>query len=385
MRLLEFQAKRLLAQCGVSTPESILVRSQEDLKDISSFPVLLKAQVPVGGRGKAGGIRIATQMKEASQIVEELLNANIKSYPIQAVLAEEKVETTKELYLSVLIDSLTGVPLIMTSSAGGADIEEVAKENPEKITQKHLNSCTYPSDYVIRYLAKYTKLENKLEDFKRIIRQVYNAFQKYEAQMVEINPLALTPDGFVALDAKILLDDKAAYRHRDLVEKLQGEQKQLAKTNKTNAEQLAEKRGITYVTLGGDIGMISDGAGTGMLTLDLIYDAGGQPANFCELGGLAGAESMEQALEVVNKNTQVKVILIGLIGGLTRMDDVAEGILNYLKQYRHSKPLIIRMCGTGEEIGKAKLNEAGIEPFVDLEMAVHMAVQQASKGTSWQS
>ena len=166
---------------------------------------------------------------------------------------------------------------------------------------------------------------------------------------------------------------------------MQEEQRELIITEKTEAEQLAEKRSITYVTLGGDIGMISDGAGTGMLTLDLIHDTGGQPANFCELGGLANAESMEQALEIINKNTRVKVILIGLIGGLTRMDDVAEGILNYLKHYRKSKPLIIRMCGTGEEIGKAKLNKAGIEPLVDLEIAVNTAVQQARKGTSCQS
>jgi len=185
----------------------------------------------------------------------------------------------------------------------------------------------------------------------------------------------LTPNGLVALDAKILLDDKAAYRQQDLFTKLQEEQKGSAKSGKTSAEQLAAEKGITYVTLGGDVGMISDGAGSGMLTLDLIQDAGGHAANFCELGGLAGAESMRQALEVVQANPRVKVILIGLIGGLTRMDEMADGILTYLEQHKKSRPLVVRMCGTKEEIGKAKLHMVGIEAVDDLEMAVNTAVK----------
>ena len=374
MRLLEFQAKRLLSQYGIPIPKSILVSSPDDLRSLSSFPVVLKGQVPVGGRGKAGAIRMAAQPEEAMAITAELLNSSVKGYPVSAVLAEEQVEVKQELYLAVLIDRLTSQPLIMASATGGVDIEETARKSPGKIVTKHLNHLVGLPDYVIRYLAEHTGLK-KLENFTRIVNQVYQVFCNYDATLVEVNPLALTPNGLVALDAKILLDDKAAYRHQDLFTRLQEEQKGSAKSGKTSAEQLAAEKGVTYVTLNGDVGMISDGAGTGMLTLDLIQDAGGCAANFCELGGRAGAESMQQALEVVQANPRAKVILIGLIGGLTRMDEMADGITNYLEQHGKSRPLVVRMCGTKEEIGKAKLQRVGIEAVDDLETAVNTAVK----------
>lgn len=378
MRLLEFQAKRLLSECEVPIPKSVLVKSQDDLESLS-FPIVLKAQVPVGGRGKAGAIRIATEPKEAVAIAEELLTCDIKGYPVQVVLAEEQVEIKRELYLAVLVDKLACLPLIMVSATGGVDIEEVARESPEKIVKRHLRPFVGLQDYMVRYLARYIGLEDQLEGFRRIVSRVYSIFCNYDATLVEINPLAVTPNGLVALDAKILLDDKAAYRHEDLFVKLQEEQRQAAKSGKTRAEQLAEERGITYVPLDGNVGIISDGAGTGMLTLDLTEDVGGQAANFCELGGLAGAESMLQALEVVSASPHVKVVLISLIGGLTRMDEMADGILNYLEQHGKSKPLVIRMCGTKEEVGKARLRAVGIETFEDLETAVRTAVKQAEE------
>lgn len=378
MRLLEFQAKRLLSECEVPIPKSVLVKSQDDLESLS-FPIVLKAQVPVGGRGKAGAIRIATEPKEAVAIAEELLTCDIKGYPVQVVLAEEQVEIKRELYLAVLVDKLACLPFIMVSATGGVDIEEVARESPEKIVKRHLRPFVGLQDYMVRYLARYIGLEDQLEGFRRIVSRVYSIFCNYDATLVEINPLAVTPNGLVALDAKILLDDKAAYRHEDLFVKLQEEQRQAAKSGKTRAEQLAEERGITYVPLDGNVGIISDGAGTGMLTLDLTEDVGGQAANFCELGGLAGAESMLQALEVVSASPHVKVVLISLIGGLTRMDEMADGILNYLEQHGKSKPLVIRMCGTKEEVGKARLRAVGIETFEDLEAAVRTAVKQAEE------
>lgn len=378
MRLLEFQAKRLLSEYGLPIPKSVLAKSQDDLENLS-LPLVLKAQVPVGGRAKAGAIRIATQPKEAVAIVEELLNYDVKGWTVQAVLAEERVEIKQELYLAVLIDKIGNLPLIMVSATGGVDIEEVARESPEKIVKKYLKPFVGLQDYIVRYLAKHIGLEDQLKGFTRIVNQVYAIFCDYDATLVEINPLAVTPNGLVALDAKILLDDNAAYRHVDLFVKLREEQKRLAKSGKIGAERLAEERGITYVSLDGDVGIISDGAGTGMLTLDLIHDAGGQAANFCELGGLAGAESMLQALEVVHADPHMKVVLIGLIGGLTRMDEMADGILNYLEQHGKSKSLIIRMCGTKEEVGREKLRTVGLETFVDLETAVRAAVKQAKE------
>lgn len=378
MRLLEFQAKKLFSEYGIPIPRGILVRSQDGLRNLR-FPVILKAQVPVGGRGKGGAIRTAKQAEEAAAIVEELLNSNVKGYPVQALLAEEQVEIKQELYLALLIDKLANLPLIMVSATGGVDIEEVAKKGPEKIVKKHLQPSVGLQDYIVRYLGKSMGLGGYLDEFRSIVNQVYAIFYDYDATLVEINPLAVASNGLVALDAKILLDDKAAYRHDDLFARLQKEQKQLVKSGKSVAEQLAEERDITYVPLDGNVGMISDGAGTGMLTLDLIQDAGGQAANFCELGGLAGPESMQQVLEVVHANPRVKVILIGLIGGLTRMDEMADGILHYLEQHGKSVPLIVRMCGTQEDVGKAKLRTVGIETFEDLEIVVRTAVKLAKE------
>ena len=381
MRLLEFQAKRLFSRNGIPVPKGVLIESPDALEPLEtlSFPVVLKAQVPVGGRGKAGGIRTVTQAKEAAAVAKELLASNIKGVPVQAVLAEEQAGIERELYLAILIDKQTNMPIIMASATGGVDIEEVTRENPEQVIKKPIEPFIGLSDYIVRYLGKNLGLGDYLESFREIVNGTYAIFRDCDASLVEINPLAVTPSGLLALDAKILLDEKAAFRHHDLFSQLRTERRQLEKGTKTKAEQLAEERGITYVPLDGDVGMISDGAGTGMLTLDLIQDAGGQAANFCELGGLAGAESMRQALEVVHANPNVKVVLISLIGGLTRMDEMADGIVQYLEQHGKSAPLIIRMYGTQEEVGKEKLRAVGIETFEDLEAAVRTAVKLAKE------
>jgi succinyl-CoA synthetase beta subunit len=194
---------------------------------------------------------------------------------------------------------------------------------------------------------------------------------------VEINPLVETPNGLVALDAKLLLDDKAEFRHADRFAKIRKEQKDLDKAPKTEAERLAAEREITYVALDGDVAMIADGAGTGMLTLDLIQDEGGRAANFCEMGGLANAKITNESIEVVLANPRAKVLLITLIGGLTRMDEIAEGIDQYVRAHGKSIPMVVRMCGTQEEVGKATLKAIGIEPFDDMAKAVQAAVALA--------
>lgn len=378
MRLLEFQAKKLFSEYGIPIPRGVLVKSKDDTRNLR-FPVILKAQIPVGGRGKAGAIRTAKQAEEAAAIVDELFNSNIKGWPVQALLAEEQVEVEQELYLALLIDKLANLPLIMVSATGGIDIEKVAKKSPEKVVKKHLQPTVgLQQDYIVRYLGKSIGLVGGyLDGFRSIVNRAYAIFYDCDATLVEINPLAVNSNGLVALDAKVLLDDKAAYRHDDLFTKLREEQKQLMKSRKSVAEQLAEEADTIYVPLDGNVGMISDGAGTGMLTLDLIQDTGGQAANFCELGGRAGPESMQRALEIILANPRVKVILIGLIGGLTRMDEMADGILHYLEHHGKSMPLIVRMCGTQEDVGKAKLRTVGIETFEDLETAVRTAVKLA--------
>ena len=374
MRLLEFQAKRILKDRGIPVPKGVLVSSPEDLNQIA-LPAVLKAQVPVGGRGKAGAIRRVNQPKEAQTAIQELFASTVKGYPVAALLAEEPVEIKREVYIAYLIDKQVNLPLLMASSAGGVDIEEVARSSPSKIIKKHIDPILGVQDFMIRSLAKALKIDDT-RSLWNLIQAMVTLFHEVDASLVEINPLAITSGGMVALDAKLILDDKAAYRHKELFETLQSEQKRLDRRKKTRPEELAEGAGVTYVPLDGDIGMIADGAGTGMLTLDLIHEFGGRAANFCEMGGLSNAETMEKAIEVILANPRVKVLLIGLIGGMTRMDEMAEGIVQYIQKTKRDFPMAIRMVGTKADVGKAKLQEVGIEPFEDLSAAVEAAVER---------
>lgn len=378
MRLLEFQAKRILSEYGISIPKSVLLTSLADVAQLT-LPAILKAQVPVGGRGKAGGIRIAKQLEEAVAIASELFGADIRAHSVQVILAEEMVEVKREIYLALLIDKHANLPMVMASAAGGVDIERVARQSPEQIVRKHIHPSIGVPPYVTRYLVKAMGMDD-VAGIGAILQQLYTIFGTCDATLVEINPLAETPQGLVALDAKVLLDDKATYCHPDLFAALREEQKKLDRRKKTRAEQLAEERGITYVPLEGDIGTIADGAGTGMLALDLIRDAGGRAANFCEMGGMANSEIMRRSIEVVLANPQVRVLLITLIGGLTRMDEMADGIVQYLRQNGVSVPIVIRMCGTQEEIGKATLREVGLDTSDDLTKAIQSAVAIARTG-----
>jgi len=375
MRLLEFQAKRILKDRGIPVPKGVLLSSPEDLKQVT-LPAVLKAQVPVGGRGKAGAIRRVNQPKEAQTAIQELFASTVKGYPVAALLAEEPVEIKREVYIAYLIDKQVNLPLLMASAAGGVDIEEVARSSPSKIIKKHVDPILGVQDFMIRSLAKALKIDDT-RSLWNLIQAMVTLFHEVDASLVEINPLAITSGGMVALDAKLILDDKAAYRHKELFETLQSEQKRLDRRKKTLPEELAEGTGVTYVPLDGDIGIIADGAGTGMLTLDLIHEFGGRAANFCEMGGLSNAGTMEKAIEVILANPRVRVLLIGLIGGMTRMDEMAEGIVQYTQKTKRDFPMAIRMVGTKADVGKAKLQEVGIEPFEDLSAAVEAAVERA--------
>ncbi len=377
MRLLEFQAKRILQDYGISVPQGRLLASLEGLEEIS-FPAILKAQVPVGGRGKAGAVRLAGCAEEGSSMAGELFGLTLKGYPVSCILAEQQVSIQKELYLAYLVDKEVNLPLVMASPAGGIDIEEVAQREPDRIVKKHVDPLLGIQGFFVRPIAKILGIEN-VQGLGQLLQTMQRIFQERDATLIEINPLAVTPEGLVALDAKILLDDKAAFRQQGFFEALREEQKRLDRRLKTKAEEMAEAMGITYVPLEGDIGIIADGAGTGMLTLDLIHQYGGRAANFCEMGGLSNAETMEKSMGVVLANPRVKVLLIGLIGGMTRMDEMAEGIVQYLKKADQSLPIVIRMCGTKADAGKARLQGVGIETHEDLSAAVRDAVRQAQE------
>lgn len=377
MRLLEFQAKRLLAEKGISVPKGVLITSPDDLRKVL-FPALLKAQVPVGGRGKAGAIKRVEQATEATAVVDTMLTSRVKDHPVQAVLAEDPIEVIREVYVAYLTDKQTNMPLLMASSAGGVDIEEVAQKTPELIIQRHIDPFVGVQDYELRFLAKALEIAD-VRAFGGFIRKICASFQELDATLLEINPLAITPGGLIALDAKIILDDKASYRHQQLLSQLKDEQKRLDRTTKTKAVELAEERQINYVALEGNIGMIADGAGTGMLTLDMIYDMGARPANFCEMGGMANAEIMQRTIEVVLADKRVKVLVISLIGGLTRMDEMAEGIVRYLKGNDRIIPMVIRMCGTKADVGLPMLREMGLDAYEDLATTVRTAVERVKE------
>jgi succinyl-CoA synthetase beta subunit len=383
VRLYEFQAKRLLAEYGIPVPDSTLLRSAADLGGLA-FPLVLKVQIPAGGRGKAGGVRMASDAAAARALAEELLGSEIGGHSVRAVLAEAKADVRREIYLALLLDRRTNRPVVMASAAGGVDIEQVARQTPERIVRKPIDPCVGLPSYTARFLGKALRIQD-LAALSAILQGMYSLLGACDATLVEINPLAETPDGLLALDAKIVLDDKAAYRHVAQFASLREEQRSLSHVEKSRAEQLAQERGITYVPLPGGVGLISDGAGTGMLTLDLIRDAGGRGANFCEMGGHADATVMCQAMEVVLANPRVKALLISLIGGLTRMDEMADGIVRHLEQYGTAVPLVVRMCGTQEEVGKATLRRVGIEPYDDLGAAVQRAVDLARTQAPWPS
>jgi succinyl-CoA synthetase beta subunit len=376
MRLLEFQAKRLLQEYGIPVPKSVLTTSPREVNKVT-YPAVLKAQVPVGGRGKAGAIQVVRREEEGAAMAKKLFDATVKGYPVQAVLAEEWVEIQKELYLAYLIDKEANLPLVMASAEGGAEIEEVARKNPERVIKKHIDPFLGLQDFNLRPLTKALSVE--FQTLRSLVEAMVRLFHEQDATLVEINPLAVTAKGLVALDAKVVLDDKAAYRHEERFKYLQAEQKGFDKRVRTPSEELAEGTGITYVPLDGDVGMIADGAGTGMLTLDLIHQYGGRAANFCEMGGLSNPETMERSIHVILSNPRVKVLLIGLIGGMTRMDEMGEGIYQYLKKADRKPPIVVRMCGTKADVGKARLKEVGIDAYEDLSAAVQDAVRRVKE------
>jgi succinyl-CoA synthetase beta subunit len=373
MRLLEFQAKRLLAEQDIPVPHGVLVRNVSELKKIS-YPVVLKAQVSVGGRSKAGAIRHVSSISEAEAATDALFSMEVKGYPVNAILAEEICCIEKEYYIACLSDKQLNRPLIIASAAGGIDVEKNTMKGTDKLVKRHVDPLVGLLEYDIRALTKALKI-SEVNDFAKVIEGIWSIFRHQDATLVEINPMAQTSSGLIALDAKIVLDDKAAFRHAALVDEFTAEQKAIEKKTLNASEALARERGITYVALDGDIGIIADGAGSGMLTLDMVNDMGKSPSNFCEMGGIAAEEVAKQAMEVVLADQRIKVLLISLIGGMTRMDEIARGIAAYVRAHGMPVPIVARMCGTKADVGIPILKEIGVQVFEDLAEAVETAVR----------
>lgn len=371
MKLMEFQGKQIFARYGIRIPSAKLLRRGDSIDGLP-VPVVLKAQVLAGGRGKAGGIKMVTEKDKLAGVLDSLFSMTIKGEPVGAVLAvEEEISIKRELYLSITRKGSKGEPVIIVSGDGGMEIENIAKTDPDKIVMMPVDTQVGVTAYQARYIAR----RIGCEDFKglyKVIAALYDAFVGEDAQLVEINPLAVTEHGFMALDAKVVLDNNARYRHEELFARLEAEQGEAAERRRDDT--------ITFVGMHGDVALISDGAGTGMLTLDMVHAQGGELASFCELGGVTNADVMYTAMkESLEWQGGAKCLLVVLIGGFNRMDHMAEGIIRYRQEHSFHLPVVVRMCGTMEDVGKEMLSQAGLVSIDDLGQAVEQAVRSAKE------
>ncbi|MBL7182822.1 MAG: ADP-forming succinate--CoA ligase subunit beta [Anaerolineae bacterium] len=378
MKLQEYQSKRIFAQYGVPVPEGGIATTPQEAREIAKRlgkPVVVKAQVLVGGRGKAGGIKLAETPEEAGSVAAQILAMDIKGLPVRSVLVEEAADIASEIYLSMVIDRAAKRPVMMASSEGGIEIEEVARQTPEKIVKTPVDPFPGLWDYQVREVAYGIGLGNDLiRGFGRVAKGLYTAFTKSDASLAEINPLVVTAGGtLLAVDAKMLLDDNALFRHPELAEMRSLEEEM-------PAEREARGYGISYVQLDGTIGCMVNGAGLAMATMDLTKLYGGAPANFLDIGGGAKADKVAAALRLILSDLKVKVVLINVFGGITRCDEVARGIVEALEEVETDVPMVARLVGTNEEEGRAILAEAEMITAATLEEAAQKAVEAARGG-----
>jgi succinyl-CoA synthetase beta subunit len=382
LKLYEYEAKDILAKYGITTPLGGLAASAAQAREIAAklrLPVVVKAQVLVAGRGKAGGILFCQSVDEAEESAEKLLNMNIKGTPVKSVWIEEKIQVKKELYFGITTDRFNRCYVAIASSVGGVDIEEVASKTPEKVIKTAINPGLGLRPFQTREIAgKMGFSGNQLSDLARILERLYVAGTDYDAELIEMNPLVETVDGkFMAADARIIVDDNALFRHQDYKTRLlEGE------SDLSPQELEAMNNDLAYVRLDGNIGVIGNGAGLVMATLDTIQYYGGKPANFLDVGGGAPSEKTALALKIVLSDPRVKTLFINILGGITRCDEVARGILEAKKKVGVTTPMVIRLVGTNEEEGKRILTEAGIYVLESMEEAARRAVEISKRGDS---
>jgi succinyl-CoA synthetase beta subunit len=349
MKLHEYQAKHIFSRFGIPVPKGKIANTSAEAKQIASElggRVVIKAQVLVGGRGLAGGIRLAKNVVEAEQLAATILGMEIKGLPVNRILVDEAVSINSELYLGITIDRSLRSMVFIASSTGGVNIEEVAQTNPQKIVKVHVDPLIGLRDYQARELASGIDLPHEQwRTFIQIARNLWNVYISTDATLVEINPLVLTKDKtLIALDGKITIDDNALPLHADLAE--------LRDLDAEAPEEIeARKYGLSYIKMGGSIGCLVNGAGLAMATMDIIKLKGGEPANFLDIGGGANAERVTAALRIILEDKRVKAIMINIFGGITRCDEVARGILTAIQKVRTNLPIVIRLAGTNAEEG----------------------------------
>ncbi len=379
MRLLEWEAKEVFRDYGIPIPRGRIASTPSEAhliaKEISK-PVAVKAQIPIGGRGKAGGILFAENPEEAEEAAEKLLGSLIQGVEVKQVLVEERLSIERELYLGVVVDRSSRAYTALATSEGGVEIEEVAARTPEKIIRLTVDPLRGLLPHEARWIVKQIGLEGRqMLTAADILVKLYRLAVEMDAELTEINPLAVTPDGLIAADARLNIDDNALWRHRDLLERF-SESELLDLTGK---ERKARKLGLIYVELDGDIGIIGNGAGLTMATLDTVQLYGGKPANFLDLGGGAPADRVEMAVSFLLTDPRVRVIFINILGGITRCDEVARGIIAAREKTGVEKPMVVRMIGTREEEGRRLLEEAGIHCLDSMEEAAERVVSLAGR------
>ena len=355
MDLYEYQGKELLRQYGIETLEGIVAASPEEARAAAEKlggPVAVKAQILTGGRGKAGGIKVVEEPEDVEEVARQILGMEIRGHKVRRVLVEAGAEIESEMYLSIMVDRAAKKSLILFSTEGGVDIEEVAERNPDAIVRIYIDPLLGLLPYEVRELTFAAGLEGDIaKGVGKTVNNLYKAFVGGDASLVEINPLVFTKDGRVlALDAKVTVDNSSLFRHEDIAE--------LHDVDAADPEeQRALEAGLQYVKLDGDVGILGNGAGLVMSTLDVVAQAGGEPANFCDVGGGANAEKIATALDIVTSNKQVKSVLFNIFGGITRGDEVARGLLTALERSETDLPVVVRLDGTNSDEGRRILAE----------------------------
>ena len=372
MKFLEYQVKERFRAAGIPVPDGRLARTPDEVALAAGAlgPIAVKAQVPVGGRGKAGGIKLARTAADAKRVAGEILGMTIKGYTVKEVWCETAQDITRELYLGLTLDRDARKPVLILSAQGGMEIEEVAETHPEAIAKLHPDPWRGPLPFEVRDLIFRSGLGPLQAQLTPLVVKLYALARTYDALTIEINPLALTQDGgLVAADGKLEIDENAMFRHKDLHGADESDEDPL--------EAEARRRKLTYVRLDGSIGVIGNGAGLVMNTLDLVQREGGRAANFLDVGGGAKAEVVHSALELLAGDPHVKGILINIFGGITRGDEVAHGIIDASRDLNLKPPLVVRMTGTREEEGRQLLREAGITPEATATGAARKIVELA--------
>jgi succinyl-CoA synthetase beta subunit len=358
MDLLEYQGKQLFARHGVPVPDGKPATSVDEAlaaADEIGYPCVVKAQVLIGGRGKAGGIKVVKDRDEARDAAEAILGMDIRGHTVHEVWIEAASDIAEEYYASIVFDRSAKAPLLMLSTQGGMDIEEVAERDPNAIARLHVDPLIGFQGFHGRRLAFEAGVaDDVVRPIGAMLQKLYDAFVAEEAMLVEVNPLVVLSDRSVkALDAKVTLDGNSLYRHPD----------NAALRNpgaEDPQEQMAKERGLTYVKLDGDIGILGNGAGLVMSTLDVVSQAGGAPANFLDAGGGSKAEAITQAVEVILSDPKVKAVLFNIFGGITRCDEIARGLIEAFNQIKPDVPFVVRLDGTNDKEGRELLAEANL-------------------------